>query len=129
LRNRVSLSPVGTTLELAVLRGNDTKKVNVAISKTAEKPQKASFEPKPKSTREMARGATFSDSRKGVVITEVEQGGSIWLSGLRPNDVVVGVNRKSARSAKEVSAALAEGTRQTALFLKRDGHEMLMVVQ
>jgi len=131
LRNRVGLSPVGTTLELSVLRGGDTKKVKVTIGKAAETPQKASFEQPTKSTREMAKGATFSDapSGKGVIVTDVEQGSPAWMSGLRPDDVVVSVNRKPVKSAEDVSEALSEGNRQTALFLKRDGQDVLVVVQ
>jgi len=131
LRNRVGLSPIGTTLELAVLRSGDIKKVKVTIGKSPEKAQKASFEPEAKSTREMARGATFTDGQngKGVIVSEVEQGSPAWMSGLRPDDVVVGVNRKPAHSAKEVSDALADGNHQTALFIKREGQDVLVVVQ
>ncbi len=132
LRNRVGLSPVGTTLELTVLRGGDSKKVKVTIGKSAEKPQKASFEPQ-KSTREAVKGAIFSDAGngrdKGVVVQDVEQGSPAWQAGLRANDVVVGVNRKPVHSADELTAALNGSDRQTALFLKRDGEDLLVVIQ
>ena len=132
LRNRVGLSPVGTTLELTVLRGGDSKKVKVTIGKSAENPQKASFEPQ-KSTREAVKGAIFSDAGngrdKGVVVQDVEQGSPAWQAGLRANDVVVGVNRKPVHSADELTAALNGSDRQTALFLKRDGEDLLVVIQ
>ena len=130
LRNRVGLSPVGTTLELTVLRAGDAKKVKVTIGKSPEKPQKASFEPQ-KPTREAVKGAVFSDAAngKGVVVTDVEQGSPAFQAGLRPNDVVVGVNRKAVHSADDLTAALNGSDRQTALFLKRDGEDMLVVIQ
>ncbi len=128
VRNRVGLSPIGTTLELTIMRGSDTKKVKVTIGKAAEaKVQKASLE----ETKPSIKGATFSDSNngKGVAVTDVEQGSPAWQAGLRPKDVVVAVNRKSVTSVDELSEELKDSNRQTALFLKRDGQDMLIVVQ
>ena len=130
LRNRVGLSPIGTTLELTVLRAGDSKKVKITVGKSPDAPQKASFEPE-KPTREAIKGATFSDASngKGVVVGEVEEGSPAWQSGLRANDVVVGVNRKPVKSVDDVRKELGDGTRQTALFLKRDGQDVLVVIQ
>ena len=128
VRNRVGLSPVGTTLELTVLRGSDTKKVKVTIGKAAEaKVQKASLE----EAKPSIKGATFSDSSsgKGVAVTDVEQGSPAWQAGLRHKDVVVAVNRKPVASVDELAEQLKDSNRQTALFLKRDGQDMLIVVQ
>ena len=97
VRNRVGLSPVGTTLELTVLRGSDTKKVKVTIGKSTDaKVQKASLE----EAKPSVKGATFSDSGngKGVAVTGVEQGSPAWQAGLRPKDVVVAVNRQPVRA-------------------------------
>jgi len=127
LRNRVGLSPIGTTLELEVLRGNDTKKVKVTIGKTPEAQKVVLEEAKPS-----IKGASFSDAdsaQDGVVVTDVEQGSPAWMAGLRPKDVVVAVNRKPVNSVEELRGELTESQRQTALFLKRGGQDMLVVVQ
>ncbi len=128
LRNRVGLSPVGTTMELTVLRGNDTKKVKITVGKSPDAPQLASLE-EPATTREAVKGATFEDAGKGVTVTDVEQGSPAFQAGLRAGDVVVGVNRKTVKSADELKKELGDGSRQTALFLKRDGQDVLVVVQ
>jgi len=130
LRNRVGLSPVGTKMELTVLRGNDTKKLDITVGKSPNAPQKASFEPAV-TTREAVKGAMFEDaaSGKGVNVTDVEQGSPAWAAGLRSGDVVVGVNRKAVTSADELTKELGDGSRQTALFLKRDGQDVLVVIQ
>jgi len=130
LRNRVGLSPVGTKMELTVLRGNDTKKLDITVGKSPNAPQKASFEPAV-TTREAVKGAMFEDAAggKGVTVTDVEQGSPAWAAGLRSGDVVVGVNRKAVKSADELTKELGDGSRQTALFLKRDGQDVLVVIQ
>ena len=128
VRNRVGLTPVGTTLELTVQRGHDVKKVKVAIGKAADaKVQKASLE----EAKPAIKGAAFSDgpSGKGVTVTDVEQGSPAWQSGLRPKDVVVAVNRQPVTSVDQLTDQLKESSRQTALFLKRDGQDVLVVVQ
>lgn len=130
LRNRVGLSPVGTKMELTVLRGNDTEKLSITVGKSPNAPQKASFAPAV-TTREAVKGAMFEDaaSGKGVTVTDVEQGSPAWAAGLRSGDVVVGVNRKAVTSADELTKELGDGSRQTALFLKRDGQDVLVVIQ
>jgi len=126
LRNRVGLSPIGTTLEMTVLRGNDTKRFKVTIGKTPDaKVTKAVLE----EAKPAIKGASFSGSSEGVVVTDVEQGSPAWQAGLRPNDVVVAVNRSPVDSVEELSTQLKESNRQTALFLKRDGQDMLVVIQ
>ena len=130
LRNRVGLSPVGTTMELTVLRGADTKKVKITVGKSPDAPQMASFE-QPSTTREAVKGALFEDGAggKGVTVADVEQGSPAWQAGLRAGDVVVGVDRKAVKSADELKKELGDGSRQSALFLKRDGQDVLVVVQ
>ena len=124
LRNRVGMTPVGTPLELTVMRGTETKHVKVTIGKAAEA-QKVALE----SAKPAIKGATFSDGDKGVTVTDVEQGSPAWQAGLRPKDVVVGVNRHPVKSVDQLSKELKESNRQTALFLKRSGEDMLVVVQ
>ena len=55
--------------------------------------------------------------------------GRLRQAGLRPKDVVVGVNRKPVKSVDELSKELKDSKRQTALFLKRGGEDMLVVIQ
>jgi Do/DeqQ family serine protease len=124
VRNKVGLTPVGTTLDLTILRGSDTKRIKVSIGKPAEAQKVALEEAKP-----AVKGATFSETDKGVTVTDVEMGSPAWRAGLRPKDVVVGVNRKPVNSVDELSKELKESDRQTALFLKRDGADMLVVIQ
>ncbi|MBY0511931.1 MAG: DegQ family serine endoprotease [Rhodospirillaceae bacterium] len=124
LRVRVGMTPVGTALELTVIRGSDTKTVKVTIGKAAEAQKIALEESKP-----AIKGATFSENSDGVTVTEVEQGSPAWQAGLRPKDIVVGVNRKPVKSVDQLSKELKDSNRQTALFLKRGGEDMLVVIQ
>jgi S1-C subfamily serine protease len=87
--------------------------------------QKVSLE----AAKPAVKGATFSENGGSVVVTDVEQGSPAWNAGLRPKDVVIGVNRKPVKSVEELTAELKDSNRQTALFLQRDGQDMLIVVQ
>jgi S1-C subfamily serine protease len=51
------------------------------------------------------------------------------MAGLRPNDKVVAVNRKPVGSVDELGEELKDSNRQTALFLEREGRDMLVVIQ
>ncbi len=129
VRNRVGLSPVGTTLELTVLRGTNSRTMKVTVGKAAEAQKVALEEAKP-----AIKGAVFSNPTSGgrnagVIVDDVEQGSPAWNAGLRPHDVVVAVNRKPVGSVDDLSKELKDSNRQTALFLKRGGEDMLVVVQ
>ena len=43
---------------------------------------------------------------EGVMVTKVDANSPAWLHGLRPGDIIVGVNRKKVRSVQEFLAAL-----------------------
>ena len=126
LRLRVGMSTVGTTLDLTVLRDGKPKHVKVTITKAPDvKVQKAVLE----EAKPAIKGATFSDVAGGVTVTDVEQGSPAWQAGLRPKDKVVAVNRKPVGSVDELGEELKDSNRQTALFLERDGRDMLVVIK
>ena len=126
LRLRVGMSTVGTTLDLTVLRDGKPKHVKVTITKAPDvKVQKAVLE----EAKPAIKGATFSDAAGSVTVTDVEQGSPAWQAGLRPKDKVVAVNRKPVGSVDELGEELKDSNRQTALFLERDGRDMLVVIK
>jgi serine protease Do/serine protease DegQ len=56
----------------------------------------------------------------GVLITDVADSSPAWRYGLRPGDVVVGVNRKSVRNLADFSDSAMRGA-QMLLRVYRNG--------
>ena len=69
------------------------------------------------------------DVVEGVLIAEVREGSNAWRHGLRPDDVVVGVNRKRVHDVEEMRAALADAKRMVALDLLRGSARLFVLIQ
>lgn len=127
LRNQLGLVPVGEEVELKVQREGRERIV------------KATLEPvKPRAVRGEAvpdlAGATVADVERsasgqggGVAVVSVEQGSPAWAHGLRPGDVIVGVNRRKVRSARELVAQLKSAQSSLVLNVVR-GDALLALV-
>ncbi len=127
LRNRVGLLTVGTTVELTVVRDKEERNIKVTIGnpvqKTVERVQ----------DRPSLAGASFANTEngaavKGVVVTRVERGSPAYQAGLRAGDVIVSINRNDISNVEEFTEAM-DGNRQVALFINRNGEDILIVVQ
>jgi serine protease Do len=63
---------------------------------------------------------------KGIVVTQVERGGTAAENGLRPGDVILGVNRSDVESVQQFRE-LVSGKRpgdRVLMFINRDGNEI-----
>ncbi|MBX7198966.1 MAG: Do family serine endopeptidase [Rhodospirillaceae bacterium] len=131
LRNRVGLSPVGTDLKFTVLRGGSKKDLSLTVEKEAKAVVTAAVNERPtlQGAKFAGDGAVPSKASAGggVEIVEVERGSPAWQVGLRPKDLVVAVNRTAVKNIQELDEALKTG-RQAALFIKRGGEDVLVVV-
>ncbi len=131
LRNRVGLSPVGTDLKFTVLRGGARKDLSLTIEKEAKAVLTAAVNDRPtlQGAKFAGNGAAPSKASAGagVEIVDVERESPAWQVGLRPKDVIVAVNRTAVKDVKELDEAL-QSKRQVALFIKRGGEDVLIVV-
>lgn len=107
LRNKVGLMPIGETLDLGLIRNGKRLTAKVKIAKLAEA-SSAGAEAVPE-----VSGATVADLKpgarrgiEGVMVTDVEVNSPAWLRGIRPGDLIIGVNRRQVRSVQELLAAL-----------------------
>jgi serine protease DegQ len=128
LRNRLGLTQVGTTVDLTILRDKQRKNVKVTIAKAPTEQVLAKVEDRPALEGARYSTADGSDKVKGVKVTEVEQNGRAFQIGLKSGDIIVAVNRKSVSNIDEFQTAMKESTRQTALFIKRQGEDVLLLV-
>ena len=129
LRNRIGMMTLGTSVNVSVLRDGAKKDFKLTIGKPQQQIVEAKAEDRP-----ALMGATFSntepsDKVKGVRVTNVERGSPAFQSNLRPGDIIVSVNRKDVGNVDDFTAAMKGSERQTALFIKRGGEDILVIVQ
>jgi len=127
LRNRVGLLTIGTTVELTVVRDGREQDIKVTIGNPAQQTVERVQD------RPSLAGASFSnpdsDSRvQGVVVSSVERGSPAYQMGLRAGDIIVSVNRQDISDVEEFTEAM-DGDKQAALFINRNGEDILIVVQ
>ncbi|MHB1204038.1 MAG: Do family serine endopeptidase [Rhodospirillaceae bacterium] len=131
LRNRVGLMPLGSELKVTVLRSGSKKDLSLTIEKEAKAITVAAVNDRPtlQGAKFAGNGVTPSKTAAGggVEIIEVERNSPAWQVGLRPKDVIVAVNRTAVKDIQELDAALTS-QRQAALFIKRGGEDVLIVV-
>ena len=129
LRNRIGMMTLGTAVNITVIRNGGKKDFKITIGKPPKETVVAKAEDRP-----ALQGATFSnpepgDKVKGVRVTNVERNSPAFQSNLRTGDIIVSVNRKEVSNVDEFTAAMKNSARQTALFIKRGGEDLLVIVQ
>ena len=55
--------------------------------------------------------------------------GTTAIEAAQPGDIIVSVNRKAITNVDEFTEAMKDTERQTALFIKRGGEDVLLIVQ
>ncbi len=60
---------------------------------------------------------------EGVLISELESGSQMARSGLRPGDIITGVNKKSVRTLAEFQAEISLASGSIYLQIRRNGRE------
>jgi Do/DeqQ family serine protease len=108
LRARLGVVPAGDTVELKVQRGKETQVVKARIAEV-EKTQAGAGQSVP----ELAGAALVEVERKGlpgknraVGVSGVESGSPAFSHGIRPGDLIIGVNQRRISSVPELGKAL-----------------------
>jgi serine protease Do/serine protease DegQ len=128
LRNQLGLIPVEDTAELSVRRGSKTSTLRVTIESA-----RGGAVSGRESMAELAGARLGTLERNGraeaVVVVEVDRGSRAWTYGLRPGDVVVGVNRRKVRSVGELAQALRAVERPLVLNVVRGDFALSLVIR
>jgi serine protease Do/serine protease DegQ len=128
LRARLGVVPAGETVELRLQRGTQTQTIKARVAEV-EKSQAASGQTIP----ELAGAALQEVERKGlpgknraVLVAGVEPGSPALGHGLRPGDLVIGVNQRRVTSVAELAKQL-KGSGRLALNVVRG--DFLLTIQ
>jgi len=108
LRVRAGLVPVGETVEFRILREGKplTLKAQVAQPQPATVDGQAVPELVGATVANIERGMPLYGRIEGALVASVQQNSPAWLQGLRPGDIIYGVNRRRVRNVDELMTAL-----------------------
>jgi serine protease Do len=123
LPKRVAETSPGTKVDIVLIRNGQKKNVKTTIERRTEDeqpPQEAKIEPKESTassypnwgfeaedlTPSLASRLGLESGDGGVVVTEVESDSPADRADLKPGDVILEINRKSIRSAKDLDKGL-----------------------
>jgi len=129
LRNRIGLTRKGANIEISYVRNGEEKTTTARIGDTeavvlADAGNLKYFS-----------GARFRDNdgkeakSPNVIVAEVKEGSPAWFSGLRPDDVITEVNKKSVGSVDDLMSILRQPYKVIAMNVKRNGRDMFIVVE
>ena len=124
LRNRIGLSPAGSSVEVDYLRDGARQRVSMTVNGDKDSPH-----PTTNTLPDRLAGANFQDASGNVLVANVAPGSPAAHAGLRTGDVIVAINRRPVKSVSELTRLLGETRGTIALDLFRGGARFLLVVR
>jgi serine protease Do len=137
-RNRVASTPPNSKVDLRIFRNGKYKNIS-AITKEMDGDDSGITEAEPaiyeklgmtveNIDAEMARRLNHDD-KDGIVVTEVEQGGSAWRAGLQPGHIIVSVNREAVDTVADFKSVLSDAEENgKILLLVKDGRSSRFII-
>lgn len=132
LRSIVGLMRVGDKVDFKLYRDGKLKNVTVTIGKDTQQTVAVTKDVSPR-----LAGATFAvvddsmrdeDIDSGIVVKSVQQGSPAAKAGLRPNDVIIAVNRQPVTTMEDFNRLIA-GKGQLLLQLRRGPGALFLLLQ
>ena len=117
VRNLIGLLPIGEEVKLEILRHGETQTVKAEIG-TPKIVQEDGQKIHPKLAGLWLGNSNPNDPVEGVKIEKIHTGSYAFQVGLRPGDIIVGVNRQPVASLDDMKHA-ASGGRELLLNLQR----------
>lgn len=133
LRNLVGLMRVGDKVELKTVREGKPRNTTVTIGKDTEQALAGN------KLHPQLEGATFaprdesntpdSDDARGVVVQKVDPRSPAARTGLRPNDIIIGVNRKPVNSMADFDKLAGVKSGSLLLHVRRGNGALFLLLQ
>jgi serine protease DegQ len=126
--NRVGLAETGSDLAVAYQRGSQRRTATVRVEPGSSAAVQVSA----------LSGASFTDIPQdnpaygqidGALVARVERGSTAAVYGLRPGDLIIGVNGEPIASAAELRERLGRRESRLALNLLRGGRQLLLMIE
>jgi Do/DeqQ family serine protease len=124
LRNAIGLLHVGDKVEVGLLRDGKPRKVSALIAERGEVESASAAD-----INKGLDGAVFAESDgNGVLVKSVQDGSAAAQSGLRANDVIVGVGRTTVTDLKSFREA-AKGASVLVIKVRRGSETLLLPIR
>jgi serine protease Do/serine protease DegQ len=125
LRNAIGMLHIGDKVELGLLRDGKPRKVTASIAERGEIESTSAAD-----INRGLDGAEFADAPDGagVLVSKVQEASAATASGLRANDVIVGVGRTPVTNMKSFREA-AKGASVLLLRVRRGGDTLLIPIR
>jgi len=133
----VSAIKPGTNAKLEVWRDGASKILTVKVDEFPEEVRKvannnveepAKADKLGLSVRPLGADERRSAETEGYLLVE-DVTGPAAQAGVRPGDVILGVNGKSVKSLTELKNATASGSKTVAILLERDGNQLFLPIR
>ncbi|HKU90736.1 MAG TPA: DegQ family serine endoprotease [Steroidobacteraceae bacterium] len=135
----ISAIKPGDSAKLEVWRDRSVKNVSVKVDEFKEDIQKVSNtrsggdEPAKAdklglSVRPLGEEERKSADTRGYLLVE-DVDGPAAQAGVRPGDVILGVNGKTVKSVAELRSATTSGSKTVAILLERDGNQLFLPIR
>ena len=132
LRNRMGLIPVGEEVELRLQRGGRPLSLRLRIAELftmTEIPGEAVPQLAGVRVSNIEPGMPVYGTVEGAIVTRIEANTPGAKTGLRPGDVLYGVNRGRVRSVAELLASLRRAERPLRIFLLRGDSRLTLTIR
>jgi serine protease Do/serine protease DegQ len=132
LRNRMGLIPIGEEVEMRVQRGGKPLSLRLRIAELftmTEIPGEAVPQLAGVRVSNIEPGMPLHGMVEGAIITRIEPKSPGAQTGLRPGDVLYGVNRSRVRSVPELLAALRQAERPLRILLLRGDSRLTLTLR
>jgi S1-C subfamily serine protease len=137
LRNEIGLVRAGEPVDVTAIRDGDRRTVRATVAAETPEASSSARAADPASVSLLA-GATVMEMPsdhpsygrvQGVWVSAVSPGSAAARFGLRPDDIVTGVNRASVGSVADLTAAMNRAKPPIALQIQREGRALFLLVR
>ena len=124
LRSQIGIKEVGDTVKVSLIREGKIKKITVGIGEQQTSSVDGKIPP-------LLEGITLEKSSKGagLVVADLQPNSPAAYTGLRPGDLIVGVNRKRVNDSSDFYEAVKLSENSILLQISRNGRPMYLVVR
>ncbi|QUM90479.1 Do family serine endopeptidase [Moritella sp. 36] len=124
LRSQIGMKIIGDRVKLTILRDGVQKEIKVKVGKPSSMLASNVI------SHRLLAGAQFENnsSGKGVLVNKVLLGSPAAYSGLRPNDIIVGANKRKVYDIESFQKSLKLSDSSMLLQIKRNGVSLFIVL-
>lgn len=124
LRSLLGVQAIGDKVDLTIVRDGERRNLRTEIGDRATLSLDAN-------TNHPLAGTQLenSDDNQGIIIADIMPNSRAAYEGLRPGDIIVGINRQRIDNIDQLEKALRQSNRQFLLYINRNGRLFYVVMR